>query len=141
MNTELIKIKDTVSMYLFGEDGEVTHDVIENKVVQLSQNLYNNYNEDDHRIIIKQLEAEYQIKMNLGFTLKDASHTPWIYEVRENINWYYWNRYKKYLISKQFGNNIVQKMDIITDEILDLLQNPKDEGDWQRKGLVVGHVQ
>jgi hypothetical protein len=32
-------------------------------------------------------------------------------------------------------------LDRVTDEILDHLENPKKDGRWSRKGLVVGHVQ
>jgi len=32
-------------------------------------------------------------------------------------------------------------MNSITDQILDHLENPKKDGSWKRKGMVVGHVQ
>jgi len=97
--------------------------------------------EEDLIYLVKKLEASFQTTMSLGSTLVDASHKPWLSEQREHIKWDYWNRYKQLLVQRGFGHYVVGQMDIVTNEILDLLQNPNDEGSWQRKGLVVGHVQ
>ena len=82
-----------------------------------------------------------QTTMGRGGTLKDQSYTPWLHVKRENINWYYWSRYKNLLYQKYFSSNVVNRIDMVTDDILDLLQDPDTSGRWHRKGLVVGHVQ
>jgi len=139
LNYSLEKIEHTVSMSLDGE--KVTRGLIEERVRKVGEFIDLHLEENDIQSVIKNLESKFQITMNLGFTLVDSSHRPWVRNQSENIVWYYWNRYKQHLIKEGFGNNIVGQMDIITEEILDLLQNPYDEGKWQRKGLVVGHVQ
>ena len=80
-----------------------------------------------------------QTTMGRGDILKDKSHRPWLNEKRENIKWDYWTRYKNFLYEKHFSSNVLNQIDIVTDEI-DLCQDPYSEK-WQRKGLVVGHVQ
>ena len=91
--------------------------------------------------IIRQLESIHQTTMGLGGTLKDKTHTPWLDNKRAKIDWYYWERYRQLLIEKEFGSQVINTTGMVTDEILDLLQNPKNEGKWQRKGLVFGQVQ
>ncbi len=139
MNAKLKNIENTVSTSL---DGECLPPVLmEERVREIGLILFPEITEDEVQYIIKSLEERNLITMTLGSTLVDQSHRPWLQAQNENIDWYYWNRYKQLLIKKGFGNTIVGTIDIVTDEILDLLQNPNDEGKWQRKGLVVGHVQ
>jgi len=139
MNNYLEQIEHTVSMSLDGK--EITHEKITEMVNGIGKVMYPHITGNEINILVKNIESKHQITMSLGSTLTDKSHKPWLTDNKENINWYYWNRYKQLLIKNGFGNTVVGKMDIVTDEILDLLQNPKDTGSWQRKGLVVGHVQ
>ena len=39
------------------------------------------------------------------------------------------------------SGDVVLKIDNVTDRILDHLENPLKEGAWERRGLIVGHVQ
>jgi hypothetical protein len=98
-------------------------------------------NKQEKLYIKRQLESMIQTTMGSGGTLKDKTYKPWLRAKSENINFYYWNRYKRLLYNNHFGPNVVNKIDIVTDEILDLLQDPDSGGSWSRKGLVVGHVQ
>jgi len=139
MNSELEKIEHTVSMSFDGV--EVSRALIEERVRAIGPIMQPDIGEDDISTIIKSLESKYQHTLELGSTIVDASYSPWVRNQSENIDWYYWNRYKQLLIKNGFGKYVVDRMDIIIEEILDLTQNPKDEGQWQRKGLVVGHVQ
>ena len=139
MNKNLERIEHTVSMSL--DDETVTHDLIVERVSLTSAMLNVPITEHEKETLVKSIESKHQITMTLGATLTDTTHRPWLKRNSENINWYYWNRYKQLLIKNGFGTNVVGQMDIVTDEILDLLQDPNDEGAWQRKGLVVGHVQ
>ncbi|PHS22362.1 MAG: endonuclease [Methylophaga sp.] len=139
MNAKLEIIEHTVSMSL--GDESITHELIEKRVRNIGLIILPEITEDEVQYIIKRLEEKNLITMTLGATLVDQSHRPWLQDQNENIDWYYWNRYKQLLIKNGFGNNVVGQTDIVTNEILDLLQNPYDEGKWQRKGLVVGHVQ
>jgi len=139
MNCNLEQIEHTVSMSLDGK--EITHDKILEMVNGIGKVMCREITEIEIDILVKNIESKHQITMFLGSTLVDQSHRPWLTDNKENIKWYYWNRYKQLLIKNGFGTTVVGKMDIVTDEILDLLQNPEDDGAWQRKGLVVGSVQ
>ena len=50
----------------------------------------------------------------------------------------YWNRYLWKLMEDKFPYS---DLDTFTDRILDFCEDPLKEGKWDRRGLVVGHVQ
>ena len=69
-------------------------------------------------------------------------HEPWLSNARKDIDFYYWNRYRRYLLEgHDFPDPVLASLDSVTDRILDFLQKPTDEGRWDRRGLVIGHVQ
>lgn len=120
----------------------ITRDEIRKMIESFAYGISHVLEEDEIRKVVKIIEEETQWTMGLGSTITDNSeHKKWLLQNRQNIDWYYWERYKKQLIEDGFGTNVVDTMDEVTDDILNLLQNPKDKNSWSRKGLVVGHVQ
>jgi len=65
---------------------------------------------------------------------------PWLNNEKANINPELWNRYKLYM-SKNDPSFPVNDLDDFTDKILDKCVNPKKQASWDRRGMVVGHVQ
>lgn len=127
----------------FSNQLNVTRHDIENFVFQAPLLLLNNknLNQDEKKYCIKNIESRIPTKMGGGQTLTDESHIPWLDSKRGEIDWNFWDRYKILLYQKHFSPNVVGQIDTVTDEILDLLQNPNSPGRWERRGLVVGHVQ
>ena len=73
-------------------------------------------------------------------TLKDVTgHVDWLVAARKKDR-HYWRRYRDYMEAK-LAMEVVDALDESTDDILALLEDPKREGVWNRRGLVVGHVQ
>lgn len=73
-------------------------------------------------------------------TLKDTTdHCDWLTTARKH-DWHYWRRYSDFLESK-LSDTVVEGLDEATDDILGLLEDPKRADEWDRRGLVVGHVQ
>jgi hypothetical protein len=73
-------------------------------------------------------------------TLKDnTGHFDWLTAARKR-DWHYWRRYRDYLESK-LSDTVVEGLDDATDDVLGLLEDPQRTDDWDRRGLVVGHVQ
>ncbi|MBK9246083.1 MAG: Z1 domain-containing protein [Burkholderiales bacterium] len=76
---------------------------------------------------------------------KDASlhdiegHVPWLVAARKK-DWRYWQRYRAFL-ERKLSADVVSALDESTDGILGRLEDPRREGSWDRRGLVVGHVQ
>lgn len=94
--------------------------------------------------IAKQIEFMFGLTMEEGTLLESKEEfTPWLPDKKalDEFEPYFWDRYKKYLFQKQFPDQIVSKIDDVTDKILGRLENPDKVGSWNRRGMVVGHVQ
>src|SRR5581483_2539761 len=52
----------------------------------------------------------------------------------------YWQRYRE-LLERKLSYRAVEALDNSTGTVLGLLEDPTREGQWDRRGLVVGHVQ
>lgn len=66
-------------------------------------------------------------------------HEAWLNAERKS-DWRYWRRYSEYLEAKM-GDTAISALDRSTDNVLGMLEDPAREGPWDRRGLVVGHVQ
>jgi len=92
--------------------------------------------------VILHLEATHGVVHSLGYMLSSEDHIPWLANEMENIETYYWDRYRNYLLqAEQFPHKTVDVLDQESDRVLDRLENPKREGLWSRRGMVIGHVQ
>lgn len=141
----LEKIEDGVAIMLDGTKPD--RDTIINAVkvnAELQKTLHQVdglVSEQDVFTITRRLEARFDISMDVGNLLSAEGYTPWLDDTRKDIEWYYWERYKRLLPDKKFSREVINVLDIDTNKILDHLENPKKEGRWKRKGLSVGHVQ
>ncbi|MFZ5529742.1 MAG: Z1 domain-containing protein [Pseudomonadota bacterium] len=69
----------------------------------------------------------------------DVGHKAWLVQGRKS-DWRYWQRYSEYLEGR-LSPSAIEALDKSTDMILGSLEDPLREGAWDRRGLVVGHVQ
>lgn len=69
----------------------------------------------------------------------EEGHVPWLNAARKR-DWRYWQRYREW-IERDLSPVAVEALDGTTDRILGFLEDPTREGTWDRRGLVVGHVQ
>lgn len=74
-----------------------------------------------------------------GTLRDDKDHEDWLDASRKK-DWRYWHRLQRYM-ERSLAVDVVDALDKSTDGILGLLEDPKREGYWDRRGLVVGHVQ
>jgi hypothetical protein len=72
--------------------------------------------------------------------LKELYLEPWLDPVWRNNDALCFNRYKEALFNDKKGS-IVSKIDADTFSVLDSCYNPNTAGQWERRGLVYGHVQ
>lgn len=92
--------------------------------------------------LVERYCSELTIKKKLGFEFKDEDSHPWLSEVENSIDWFYWNRYKQYLVrDKKWAQAAVKSIDRDGRNILDLMANPLKDGSFTRRGLVVASVQ
>ncbi|MBK9391248.1 MAG: hypothetical protein IPN68_14025 [Bacteroidetes bacterium] len=63
----------------------------------------------------------------------DEGYVPWLKDRKASINWNFWNRYTNYLQNK-IAPDTINKLDNLTDDILDRIANPAIKGPWDKKG-------
>lgn len=82
-------------------------------------------------------------RMGAGTSIVDveAKHDEdWVFK-RDDIKWVYSEAYEKFLKAEGWHPKVVQSLSDVSTRILGLLQDPASEGSWDRRGLVIGHVQ
>lgn len=87
------------------------------------------------------LEERHGVTMRIGAQLVGRRWEPWLDAARPQITPYYWDRYRQLLVQKGFSGHVIATLDRVTDRVLGLLENPHKPGSWDRRGMVVGHVQ
>lgn len=92
-------------------------------------------------MLAKTFESRLGVTMTIGAVIQEPDFKPWLREASRGITPYYWERYRRLLIEKGFPNQVLAVLDDVTDRILGLMQNPALDGPWDRRGMVVGHVQ
>lgn len=94
----------------------------------------------DEAKAVSTLIQRFSHRMGKATTLKDnAGHIEWLNAARKK-DWHYWRRYRDYQESK-LSDVVVDGLDESTNDILGLLEDPLRADPWDRRGLVVGHVQ
>lgn len=96
--------------------------------------------EVDRQAIIKILETRFSHWIGRESVLSsEDGHQAWLNAERK-VGWRYWPRYKFWLEGR-WSPIAVDSLDSTSDTILGLLEDPTRLGSWDRRGLVVGHVQ
>ncbi len=98
----------------------------------------------DLRNIITEAMISVDTRMGAGVSLVDvaAKHDDQWVRKREDITWAYSGAYENFLRKDGWPPQMVQSLSDVTSRILGHLQDPLSEGTtWNRRGLVIGHVQ
>ena len=93
--------------------------------------------------VIKYVHSRLVTTMNEGVSLinQEVDHDEDWYLKRDGLPWDYWSDYERHMIAKDWHPRVVNTLGDVTGKILGLLKNPNDPGEWDRRGLVIGHVQ
>jgi hypothetical protein len=93
--------------------------------------------------IKKRLREAVVVTMDTGICLPDPEneHQSWLPARRAEVDFYYWDRYKKYLEEVKYWNpRVTSKLGQVSDEILDQCGDPQS-ANFHIRGLVLGDVQ
>ena len=98
-------------------------------------------NESRDWLLTKALEVLVTAVEEAEEMVDPNDYRPWL-AAEDRTAWASWPWLKLYLRHKlRRPVSVLDELDRSTDRILDLLGDPKREGLWDRRGLVVGHVQ
>lgn len=138
MNAEQNKVLSMAQIGL--SDQTIDEQILVEHVNKLGE-MYN-LSENEKVEVIKELQVRMAIKMDSGVVIKEKNHTPWYNYAKRNIKSTFHDRYRLFLMEENgFSKQVVDKLDGVTDEIMDLIGNPKSQNGFSRKGLVIGDVQ
>lgn len=92
--------------------------------------------------IVDEVLTAIDTHMGIGISLVDSStqHDEEWAQSRE-IGWIYSDAYKQFLEDEGWSPAVVNTLGDVSLKILGHLQDPLTEGSWDRRGLVIGHVQ
>jgi len=124
-------------------DGQLTLDMIKESVHKAMELIPGSINTVNIEKLISKLERDYHTFVGEVLTLKsdEDGWEPWLPKDKSEITWRYWERYRTYLFQQDLAKPVVDKIDETTDITLGNLISPKVAGTWDRRGMVVGHVQ
>jgi hypothetical protein len=120
----------------------ITSDVIRQEALSMIRRL--NAEDLSQELIdelVRDLECVYNTWIDQPLTLTDGDHIPWLHQKQTSITWQYWDRYRLFLMESGWAEATVNRLDDVTKDTLGLLEDPGREGNWDVRGLVVGHVQ
>jgi hypothetical protein len=94
--------------------------------------------------IVTEVLISVDTRMGAGVSLVDltAKHDDqWVHK-RDDVTWTYAEAYGNFLLKESWPPRMVQSLSDVTTRILGHLHDPLSEGTtWNRRGLVIGHVQ
>jgi hypothetical protein len=102
---------------------------------------YESVSSEQEEFLAREFEERNGISMGLGAVVTSDDFEPWLDEAKQNIDPFYWKRYREHLIRTGLPKDVVIKLDDITDKTLGRMGNPRQDSPFDSKGMVVGHVQ
>ena len=97
----------------------------------------------DRDTIISEILRRISVRIGAATTLdaQDEDHHEWLPTI-DRSKWRFWPRFQWHLQNKNhLSPAILQILDQSTDQVLERLESPDRTDAWDRRGLVVGHVQ
>ena len=122
------------------DDGPLSRETIAESVERVLSIDSSWRNSVDSDRLVRDLETRFDVWIGRETTLEgNDDHVSWL-DAERSQGWRYWPRYRQHLESS-WAPSSVDSLDRATDRVLSLLEDPNREGAWDRRGLVVGHVQ
>lgn len=122
------------------EQSPVTPEMIEKVLRRLSVVVEDEFALIDKEALVEELIRRSSRTIGSNATLSSGEdHVAWLNSDRKK-GWKYWQRYWEYMEAR-IPWTALDGLDIATDEVLSQLEDPTRDGAWDRRGLVVGHVQ
>ena len=118
----------------------VTPEMIEKELNKLAILMDEDFALIDRNALVDELIRRSSRTVGENATLSSGDdHVPWL-DAERKKGWTYWRRYSEYMETR-IPWTALDALDVATDEVLSQLEDPIREGAWDRRGLVVGHVQ
>jgi hypothetical protein len=140
--SDLEKEKEVINLLIISlgkQDPTPTREIVEERAAMFAK--LQGFNGDLTNIVEEVLVA-IDTRVGRGVSIVDTT-TPhdneWI--LKRDITWTYSSAYENYLKRDGWAPDAVQAISETSERILGHLQDPRSKGAWDRRGLVIGHVQ
>lgn len=126
---------------IIGNTTSITREQIQEYVSQVLQ--MPNFSGLDRNQLIREIESIYSVRVeDYRIIEREERRVPWLNSKKADTDWDFWSRFRSYLQDeKNFAPDTLNKLDRLTDRILDSLFDPTANIEIDKKGLVVGQVQ
>lgn len=99
--------------------------------------------EIDENHLTRDIESRVITWRGEGSVLEDPrNHKVWLPYKKSKIEWRFWKRYERFLMEERGLSDLsINKLDELSDKVLERLEDPQREGSWDRRGMIVGQIQ
>ncbi|KKN39014.1 hypothetical protein LCGC14_0747660 [marine sediment metagenome] len=132
--------------HAYFEDMKVTPDEIR-KYIDRSKKFYPEETINE-KWLFQKLEAIHSVNVGTMDVLdNNTDHVDWFNPytntpIKNPFEWKFWKDYRSYVsTAKKWPKNVVNSIDKLSGEILSRIEGPKRDGEWDRRGMVMGNVQ
>ncbi len=116
--------------------------LLEEKASKLAEVLFTELNSSEISQVVAQITTEEEVTFVGGGTVVDPeTFEYWLGPRKETTPTPRWDAYKELLIERDWGTPVITELDSQSDEIVELLGDPLKDGEWARRGLLLGEVQ
>lgn len=95
--------------------------------------------DSEYENILHRLMETLVVQMDVGVFINDRNtpHQSWLPGRRASTDFFYWDRYKRYLEQEKHWNpRVTATLDRVSDEILDLMGDPQQREPFLVRGLM-----
>lgn len=137
---DILKAARSMAHILMGKytDQKITTDLILEEIQNIKT--MPGFGDLDQDELVAQLEGDFDVHVGEATFLVNDEIVPWVANKESEIDWQLWDRYRSYMQLKD-SSFPIDNLDDLTKKILDKCVDPTTPGDWDRRGMVVGHVQ
>ncbi len=140
MTDELMRLHGLVWHDLIDRPGVLSQEAIRESITTLRA-AFPSVTDDQAEALALDIETKHGVLL-MPARILALRFTPWLDGRTGEIDWHYWGRYRRFLLhQKRFGPQVVAEIDKDTNKIVGHLENPVKPGPWDRRGMVIGHVQ
>ena len=96
----------------------------------------------DKQRLLKLITDNYDVQVGEPLvTISNPDRNRWLDAKKHEIDWKHWRAYRKMLEMQGRSKIVIDRNEEAIDAALDLSEDPTREGEWARKGLIMGNVQ
>lgn len=140
MTDELARLRSLVWHDVVDRPGILSQETIRESITTLRA-AFPHVTKEQAEALALDVEAQHGVLL-MPARILALPFTPWLDSRTGEIDWHYWGRYRRFLLhQRRFGPQVVAEMDKDTNRIVGHLENPAKAGRWDRRGMVMGHVQ